>query len=68
MVTNSDGSEVNITNDEIITFVDGTNSNDYKKPELSIDPETGYAIDPDTGALLDPHTFEPVDPTTSDLE
>ena len=68
VVTNSDGSEVNITNDEIITFVDGTNSNDYKKPELSIDPETGYAIDPDTGALLDPHTFEPVDPTTSDLE
>ncbi len=68
VVTNSDGSEVNITNDEIITFVDGTNSNDYKKPELSIDPETGYAIDPDTGALLDPHTFEPVDPTISDLE
>ncbi len=69
VITNENGEEVNIsTGEDIITFVDGTNSRDYEKPELQIDKESGYAIDPDTGELLDPVTFAPVDPTASNLE
>jgi len=32
------------------------------KPEVQIDPETGYAIDPYTGELLDPETGRPINP------
>ena len=68
-VTDENGEEINISTDEdVITFVDGTNSQDYEKPTLQIDKESGYAIDPETGVLLDPNTYAPVDPTVSDLE
>ena len=69
VVDSETGAEVRITEDEdVITFVDGTNSNDYVKPELKVDKETGYVVDPETGILLDPNTLAPVDPTISDLE
>ncbi len=32
------------------------------KPEVQIDPETGYAIDPYTGEFLDPETGRPINP------
>ena len=69
IVNSETGEEVTITeNEDVITFVDGTNSNDYVKPELKVDKETGYVIDPETGILLDPNTLAPVDSTISDLE
>ncbi len=69
VITNGDGTEVNIsTKEDVITFVDGTNSNDYQKKKYETDPETGYAIDPETGIFLDPNTFEPIDPSISNLE
>lgn len=36
------------------------------KPEVTIDPETGYAIDPIDGSFLDPETGQPIDPAVSD--
>ena len=33
-----------------------------QKPEVQIDPETGYAIDPYTGEFLDPETGRPINP------
>lgn len=69
IVNSETGEEVTITeNEDVITFVDGTNSNDYVKPELKVDKETGYVIDPETGIFLDPNTLAPVDSTISDLE
>lgn len=41
---------------------------EYKKPEVKIDSETGYAIDPETGILLDPETGAPVDGAVSNLQ
>ncbi|MCR4658028.1 MAG: penicillin-binding protein 2 [Lachnospiraceae bacterium] len=67
-VTDGSGGEVNVSTEEVITFVDGTNSNDYHKKEYTTDPESGNIIDPDTGELLDPQTHAPVDPMASDLE
>ncbi len=37
-------------------------SEEPMKPEVQIDPETGYAIDPYTGELLDPETGHPINP------
>ena len=37
-------------------------SEEPMKPEVQIDPETGYAIDPYTGELLDPETGRPINP------
>ena len=37
------------------------------KPEMKIDPATGYGIDPLTGEFLDPETGYPIDPSSSDL-
>lgn len=36
-----------------------------EKPEMTIDPETGYGIDPHTGEYLDPETGYPIDPESS---
>lgn len=44
-----------------------TTEEEYVKPEIKIDKETGYAIDPTTGALVDPTTGELKDNTISDL-
>ena len=44
-----------------------TTEEEYYKPEIKIDKETGYAIDPTTGALVDPTTGELKDSTISDL-
>ncbi|MCQ2518096.1 MAG: cell division protein FtsI [Lachnospiraceae bacterium] len=35
------------------------------KPEMKIDPETGYGIDPLTGEYLDPETGYPINPESS---
>ena len=37
-------------------------SEEFMKPEVQIDPETGYAIDPYTGEFLDPETGRPINP------
>ena len=37
------------------------------KPEMKIDPATGYGLDPLTGEFLDPETGYPIDPSSSDL-
>lgn len=37
-------------------------SEEAQKPEVKIDPETGYAIDPYTGEFLDPETGRPINP------
>ncbi len=41
---------------------EGETSEETKKPEVEIDPETGYAIDPYTGEFLDPETGRPINP------
>lgn len=38
------------------------------KPEMKIDPNTGYAIAPDNGEFLDPETGYPIDPKSSFME
>ncbi len=38
---------------------------DRQKPEMKIDPETGYGIDPHTGEYLDPETGYPINPESS---
>ncbi len=68
LITDENGEEVNISTEDVITFVDGTNSKDYHKKEYKTDPDSGNIIDPDTGELLDPQTHAPVDPMASDLE
>lgn len=41
---------------------EGETSEELQKPEVEIDPETGYAIDPYTGEFLYPDTGRPVNP------
>ena len=40
----------------------GTSEEEPQRPEVEIDPETGYAIDPYTGEFLDPETGRPINP------
>ena len=37
-------------------------SEETQRPDVQIDPETGYAIDPYTGEFLDPETGRPINP------
>ncbi len=41
---------------------EGETSEESQKPEVKIDPETGYAIDPYTGEFLNPETGRPINP------
>lgn len=41
---------------------EGETSEEPQRPEVQIDPETGYAIDPYTGEFLDPETGRPINP------
>ncbi|MBE5878904.1 MAG: cell division protein FtsI [Lachnospiraceae bacterium] len=43
----------------------GEPESDKQKPEMKIDPETGYGIDPHTGEYLDPETGYPINPGSS---
>lgn len=45
-----------------------TSEIDKQKPQMQIDPETGYGIDPNTGEFLDPETGYPIDPHSSFIE
>lgn len=47
---------------------EGETSEEAQKPEVEIDPNTGYAIDPYTGEALDPETGRPIDPTSSFMQ
>lgn len=47
---------------------EGETSEEAQKPEVTIDPDTGYAIDPYTGENLDPETGRPIDPTSSFMQ
>ncbi len=40
-------------------------SEEPQRPDVKIDPETGYAIDPYTGEFLDPETGRPINPGSS---
>ena len=39
-----------------------------QKPDVKIDPATGYAIDPYTGEYLDPETGRPINPNSSFMQ
>jgi stage V sporulation protein D (sporulation-specific penicillin-binding protein) len=47
---------------------EGGTSEEPQRPEVKIDPETGYAIDPYTGEFLDPETGRPIDPTSGFMQ
>lgn len=45
-----------------------TSEETLEKPEMKIDPATGYGIDPYTGEYLDPETGYPIDPNSSFMD
>ncbi len=47
---------------------EGETSEEPQRPEVEIDPATGYAIDPYTGEFLDPETGRPIDPTSGFMQ
>lgn len=47
---------------------EGETSEEQQRPEVEIDPATGYAIDPYTGEFLDPETGRPIDPTSGFMQ
>lgn len=47
------------------TEVEAESAEDNQKPEMQIDPETGYGIDPHTGEFIDPETGHPINPDSS---